>query len=168
MDTDLFREEALRRWREGGTQGQVLRLGARWTTVAFFLLIAAVAGATACLFLVTVPVAVRGPAAVVGDHRVLALLPAARRDDVARQGSLLWRQGEEHQVLQVERIEAREVGREEGRALAGRIFDGRALPESSVLVWATPARGIPVRGSGAVCLREERRPLIDLFWHGER
>ena len=42
-DEGLFREEALRRWREGGTQGQVLRLAPGWTRWAVALLLTAVA-----------------------------------------------------------------------------------------------------------------------------
>jgi hypothetical protein len=46
QDEGLFREEALRRWREGGTQGEILRLApgwTRWAVAVLLLLLAAVA-----------------------------------------------------------------------------------------------------------------------------
>jgi hypothetical protein len=174
MDDDgLFREEALRRFREGGTQGQVLRLGSGWTTWAFVLLIAGLAVATLSLFLLRVPVAVHGPAAVVAGDRVLALLPAARRQEVVPEGSLSWKQAGLEVALQIERIEPRPVTRQEARTLAGGVFAGRPLPESSLLVWAIPARGVRLpevsrRASGTVSLGEERTRLAELFWRGER
>lgn len=167
-DEGLFREEALRRWREGGTQGQVLRLGARWTSVAFLLLIVATVLAVACLFLIKVPVAIHGPAAVVEKDRVLALLPETGRNDVGRERYLLWRTAGADAPLRIERIETRSVSRAEARALAGSVFAGRPLPEMSLVVWATPVPGGAVQGSGTVSLREERIRLAELFWRGER
>jgi hypothetical protein len=175
-DDGLFREEALRRFREGGTHGQVLRLAPGWITVAFFLLIAGAAAATAFLFFLTVPVAVHGPAAAIGKERVLALLPASRRDEIARERYLLWKQGEVELVLQLESIEPRSVTREEGQALAGGIFAGQPLAQTSLLVWATLAPGywlrdgqepghqeVSLQGSGTVSVLEEQTPLIDLL-----
>ena len=167
-DDGLFREEALRRFREGGTRGQVLRLGARWTSVAFLLLMVATVLGLACLFLIKVPVAIHGPAAVVEKDRVLALLPEAGRADVGRERYLLWRKPGTDAPLRIERIEPRSVSREEAGALAGSVFAGRPLPETSLVVWATPVPGAAVQGSGTVSLREERIRLAELFWTGGR
>jgi len=169
-DQGLFREEALRRFREGGTRGQVLRLAPGWTRVAFALLWIVAVVAVACLFLVQVPVAVHGPAAVTEKGGVLALLPASSREAVAREGRLLWRGVGSDAVLQIERIEPRSVTREEAGSLGGGLFRGRPLSETSVVVWATvdPRLWIPLHGHGTVSLHERRVPLYALFWSGAR
>jgi hypothetical protein len=163
-DTGLFREEALRRFRQGGPQGQVLLRAPTWTAAAFVALVVAAAVAALSLFLIAVPVAIHGPAVVTGEGRVVALLPAAKRADVER-GPLVWKQaGQEPVPLRLERIEPRALSRAETGSLAAGAFARRPRPDSCLVVWAVPAPGLPpVTGEGSVSLPSQERRLVDLF-----
>ena len=64
-DDGLFREEALRRFREGGTRGQVLRLGVRWPSWAVATLLVCVSAVALWAAGTEVETSTRFPAEVV-------------------------------------------------------------------------------------------------------
>jgi len=67
-DHGLFREEALRRFREGQTRGQVLRLAPGWTTGAVAALLVIVVGVGLWAARATVETRMRFPAEVVSNN----------------------------------------------------------------------------------------------------
>lgn len=64
----LFREEALRRFREGGKRGQVLRLGARWTSWAVATLLVLVSAVVLWAVGAEMETSARFPAEVVSNN----------------------------------------------------------------------------------------------------
>jgi hypothetical protein len=165
-DEGLFREQALRRWREGGTKGEVLRLAPGWTTRAVAALVVVAVGAALAACFVTVPLSLQGPATVAAEGRVLALLPAARRSALRPRALMVYRgDGRREDVsLLLERIEARVVGPDEARTLAGGAFAHGAVPDAAVVVWAVSATpDAPPPGTGRVTVPLGRRRLIDLL-----
>lgn len=165
-DEGLFREEALRRWREGGRKGEVLRLAPGWTTRAVAALMAAAVCAAVAAFFVTVPLSLQGPAMVTAENRVLVLLPAARRSELQPMALMLYRpDGRGGDVpLSIERVESRVVGPDEARTLVGGAFAHQAVPDAAVVVWAVSATPpAPPEGTGTVTLPLGRQRLIDLL-----
>ena len=74
-DDGLFRQEALRRFREGGTRGQVLRLAPGWTTGAVAALLVIVTAIGLWAARATVETRTRVPAEVVSnDDRGLRIV----------------------------------------------------------------------------------------------
>jgi hypothetical protein len=67
-DDGLFRQEALRRFREGGTRGQVLRLAPGWTSWAVAALLLVVCAIAAWAARMEVDTRVRIPAEVVSNN----------------------------------------------------------------------------------------------------
>jgi len=67
-DDGLFREEALRRFREGGTRGQVLRLAPGWTSRLVAALLLVVCAIAAWAVTAEVETHVRFPAQVVENN----------------------------------------------------------------------------------------------------
>lgn len=171
MDPGLFREEALRRWRERGTKGEVLRLAPGWTTRASGAIVLALICAVVAAFYVTVPVSVRGPATVVEADRVLVLLPAGSAAKLEPLATLAFRgdRDDETVPLWVERVDPRVVGPAEARELAAPSFAHRRVPEASVVVWAKSTGGNPRPGeTGTVTLSLGRRPLRELLLPARR
>lgn len=182
MDPGLFREEALRRWRDGGTKGEVLRLAPGWTTWASSLLVIALVVAVVGAFYVTVPVSVQGPATVIEEDRVLVLLPAGHASTLKPFTTLVFRGDRDGETvpLRIERVEPRVVGPAEARDLASPSSLHGRVPDAALVVWARSAGGFWVNEdgrsaapphpgeTGTVTLTLGRRPLRDLLLPAKR
>ena len=167
-DQDLFREEALQRWREGGTKGEVLRLAPGWTARASAALLLLGLAAALAVTLVTVPVSIQGPATATATGQVLALLPASRRGDLRPLTILTFSTSGGDVPVSIERVESGVVGPEEARTLAGGAFSASAVPDAAVLVWAKSASGRALAGTGRVILPLGRQRLLDVLRPGKR
>ena len=89
-DDGLFREEALRRFREGGTRGQVLRLAARWPSWAVATLLVCVSALALWAAGAEVETSTRFPAEVISNnYREMRTIVLRARPTEAQSESVL-------------------------------------------------------------------------------
>jgi hypothetical protein len=79
----IFRSEALEHHERGDAEGKIVRIGPRWTTWAFWVLLALVLGAFVAATQVHLDRYARGPTAADENGRVVVLVPAALAPSVA-------------------------------------------------------------------------------------
>lgn len=81
--SEIFRPEALEHRARQRGPGDLIRVAPRWTSWAFYALVAVFAGALVAGFVVDINRYARGPTTVATDGRVVVLLPAALAPQVA-------------------------------------------------------------------------------------
>ena len=80
---DIFRPEAIEHRKRPEAPGDLVRIGPRWTTVAFWILLLLFAAGIAVATQIQVERYARGPTASDALGRVVVLVPAALAPDVA-------------------------------------------------------------------------------------